>query len=132
MAVASIFLKFTAKDYSSVYFSMVVELKKIMKHAYHGPKLTQQLHKWATEGWAQSCKLDSKDTSKHQWYNFTVCKADGEVTTDTPSSSSWSEITSATGGRKDGQEGKADDDKAGMSQVEHGQQQSSATRGAQE
>ncbi|KAG1723785.1 uncharacterized protein EDB91DRAFT_1255520 [Suillus paluster] len=34
------FPKFTAKDYSSVYLSMVAELKKIMKRTYHGPKLT--------------------------------------------------------------------------------------------
>ncbi|KAG1817266.1 uncharacterized protein BJ212DRAFT_1480496 [Suillus subaureus] len=34
------FPKFTAKDYSSVYFSMVAKLKNIMKHKYHGPKLT--------------------------------------------------------------------------------------------
>ncbi|KAG2337205.1 hypothetical protein BDR05DRAFT_952787 [Suillus weaverae] len=34
------FPKFTAKDYSSVYFSMVIELRNIMKHVYHGPKLT--------------------------------------------------------------------------------------------
>ncbi|KAG1819136.1 uncharacterized protein BJ212DRAFT_1479246 [Suillus subaureus] len=59
------FPKFTAKDYSSVYFSMVAELKNIMKHEYHGPKLTQQLHEWAAEGWAQSCKLNGKGTSKH-------------------------------------------------------------------
>ncbi|KAG1732614.1 uncharacterized protein EDB91DRAFT_1251662 [Suillus paluster] len=52
------FPKFTTKDYSSVYLSMVAELKKIMKHVYHGPKLTQQLCEWAAEGWAQSCKLD--------------------------------------------------------------------------
>jgi hypothetical protein len=45
------FPKFIAKDYSSVYFSMVAELKNIMKHEYHGPKLTQQLHEWAAEGW---------------------------------------------------------------------------------
>ncbi|KAG1899093.1 uncharacterized protein F5891DRAFT_1189907 [Suillus fuscotomentosus] len=59
------FPKFTAKDYSSVYCSMVVELKNVMKDAYHGPKLTRQLHEWAAEGWAQSCGVDGKDTSKH-------------------------------------------------------------------
>ncbi|KAG1867087.1 hypothetical protein C8R48DRAFT_671962 [Suillus tomentosus] len=45
------FLKFTAKDYSSVYCSMVVELKNVMKDTYHGPKLTRQLREWAAEGW---------------------------------------------------------------------------------
>ncbi|KAG1845930.1 hypothetical protein C8R48DRAFT_677960 [Suillus tomentosus] len=37
------FPKFTAKDYSSVCCSMVVELKNVMKDVYHGPKLTRQL-----------------------------------------------------------------------------------------
>ncbi|KAG2361273.1 hypothetical protein BDR07DRAFT_1377330 [Suillus spraguei] len=31
------FPKFPGKDYSSVYFSMIVELKNVMKDAYHGP-----------------------------------------------------------------------------------------------
>ncbi|KAG2358984.1 hypothetical protein BDR07DRAFT_1488802 [Suillus spraguei] len=45
------FPKFPGKDYSSVYFSMIVELKNVMKDAYHGPKLIQQLLEWAAEGW---------------------------------------------------------------------------------
>jgi hypothetical protein len=30
---------------------MVAELKNIMTHEYHGPKLTRQLREWAAEGW---------------------------------------------------------------------------------
>ncbi|KAG2115110.1 uncharacterized protein F5147DRAFT_769572 [Suillus discolor] len=35
------FLKFTTKDYSAVYLTMVAELKNVLKDAYHGPRLTQ-------------------------------------------------------------------------------------------
>ncbi|KAG0691792.1 hypothetical protein DFH29DRAFT_1010193 [Suillus ampliporus] len=38
---------------------------KLMKDPYHSPKLVQQLCEWAKAGWAQSCKLDGNNTSKH-------------------------------------------------------------------
>ncbi|KAG0699467.1 hypothetical protein DFH29DRAFT_1001983 [Suillus ampliporus] len=57
---------FSLKDYLPIY-NRILELfnDKLMKDPYHGPKLMWQLHKWAEAGWAQSCKLNGNNTSKH-------------------------------------------------------------------
>ncbi|KAG2051374.1 hypothetical protein BDR06DRAFT_973891 [Suillus hirtellus] len=60
-----LFPKFSAKEYSTIYQSMIALLEDVKNDPYHGPKLMQQLHKWAAEGWAESCKLDGRDTTKH-------------------------------------------------------------------
>ncbi|KAG1756965.1 hypothetical protein EDB19DRAFT_1822171 [Suillus lakei] len=60
------FLKFTAKEYESVYLWLLGLLGDVMSDPYHGPKLVQQLHEWAKIGWAEASKLDGVDTSKHR------------------------------------------------------------------
>jgi hypothetical protein len=45
------FLMFSAKEYSSLYTTMLAKLETIMDDPYHGPKLARQLHSWAAAGW---------------------------------------------------------------------------------
>ncbi|KAG1719320.1 hypothetical protein EDB19DRAFT_1973382 [Suillus lakei] len=59
------YLKFTAKEYESVYLWLLGLLGDVMSDLYHGPKLVQQLCEWAKIGWAEASKLNSIDTSKH-------------------------------------------------------------------
>ncbi|KIK40661.1 hypothetical protein CY34DRAFT_86884, partial [Suillus luteus UH-Slu-Lm8-n1] len=42
---------FSSKDYLSIYNRMLGLLEDIMKDPYHGPKLVQQLCRWAEAGW---------------------------------------------------------------------------------
>ncbi|KAG0693676.1 hypothetical protein DFH29DRAFT_1007045 [Suillus ampliporus] len=57
---------FSSKDYLPIYNGMLKLLNnKLMKDPYHSPKLVRQLCEWAKAGWAQSCKLNSNNTSKH-------------------------------------------------------------------
>ncbi|KAG1785086.1 uncharacterized protein HD556DRAFT_1314535 [Suillus plorans] len=60
-----LFPKFSAKEYSTIYQSMIALLEDVKNDPYHGPKLMRQLCEWAAEGWAESCKLDGRDTTKH-------------------------------------------------------------------
>ncbi|KAG2109534.1 hypothetical protein DEU56DRAFT_920304 [Suillus clintonianus] len=60
-----LFPKFSAKEYGSIYNSIIVLLDEVNRDPYHGPKLRRQLRHWAAEGWAESCKLDGRDTTKH-------------------------------------------------------------------
>ncbi|KAG2045818.1 hypothetical protein BDR06DRAFT_977932 [Suillus hirtellus] len=60
-----LFPKFSAKEYSTIYQSMIALLEDVKNNPYHGPKLMQQLCKWAAEGWAESCKLNGRDMTKH-------------------------------------------------------------------
>ncbi|KAG0700643.1 hypothetical protein DFH29DRAFT_1070019 [Suillus ampliporus] len=60
-----LFPKFSAKEYGSIYNSIIVLLDEVNGDPYHGPKLRQQLCHWAAEGWAESCKLNGRDTTKH-------------------------------------------------------------------
>ncbi|KAG2134451.1 uncharacterized protein EDB93DRAFT_1107351 [Suillus bovinus] len=59
------FPKYSAKEYSTNYQSMIALLKDVKNDPYHGPKLMWQLREWAAEGWTESCKLDRRDTTKH-------------------------------------------------------------------
>ncbi|KAG1890594.1 uncharacterized protein F5891DRAFT_1212751 [Suillus fuscotomentosus] len=56
---------FSSKDYLCIYNRMLRLLEDIMNDPYHGPKLVQRLREWAEAGWAEFCKLNSTDTSKH-------------------------------------------------------------------
>ncbi|KAG0698027.1 hypothetical protein DFH29DRAFT_1082051 [Suillus ampliporus] len=60
-----LFPKFSAKEYGSIYNSIIILLDEVNGDPYHGPKLRRQLRHWAAEGWAESCKLDGRDTTKH-------------------------------------------------------------------
>ncbi|KAG1789204.1 uncharacterized protein HD556DRAFT_1447264 [Suillus plorans] len=57
--------KFSSKDYLSIYQRMLALLEDIMNDPYHGPKLVQQLRRWAEAGWAECCKLDGTDMAKY-------------------------------------------------------------------
>ncbi|KAG0694393.1 hypothetical protein DFH29DRAFT_880743 [Suillus ampliporus] len=57
--------KFTAKEYESVYKSMLKLLKEVKADPYHGPKLRRQLREWAQAGWVEASKLDGINTLKH-------------------------------------------------------------------
>lgn len=43
--------KFSAKAYSSIYYGLITLIEVILGDAYHGPRLADQLARWAREGW---------------------------------------------------------------------------------
>ncbi|KAG1733316.1 hypothetical protein EDB19DRAFT_1831031 [Suillus lakei] len=60
------YLKFTAKEYESIYLWLLGLLSDVMSDPYHSPKLVQQLREWAKIGWVEASKLDGTDTLKHR------------------------------------------------------------------
>ena len=43
--------QFSGKAYNSIFHGMMKILQEILRHPYHGARLTQQLSQWAIEGW---------------------------------------------------------------------------------
>ncbi|KAG0706864.1 hypothetical protein DFH29DRAFT_871919 [Suillus ampliporus] len=55
-----VFPKFTAKEYKVEYGEMLEMMGIFLHDAYHGLKLVKQLQEWATYGWSESLKVDSR------------------------------------------------------------------------
>jgi hypothetical protein len=45
------FPKFSAKAYSSIYHGVITLIEATLEDPYHGPRLADQLARWAREGW---------------------------------------------------------------------------------
>ena len=43
--------KFSAKAYASIYNGLLGLIEETLRHPYHGPRLNEQLGRWAREGW---------------------------------------------------------------------------------
>ena len=43
--------KFSAKAYASIYNEVLGLIEETLQHPYHGPRLGEQLGRWAQEGW---------------------------------------------------------------------------------